>query len=123
MTTKLPPAASGSALFDTNRLSSIQDQAKDGDPKALKVVAQQFEAFFLKQVLQGMRSTTFSTGLMGDEKSGALGEYTHWMDTQMADTLSQKGLGLSDALLNQWMEGFKTHAPSPKPHSDPQNKK
>jgi len=103
MSSSINLSPSGSAIFDTQRLDGLEAKVKDADPKALKVVAQQFEAFFLKQILKDMRNTTFSTGLMGDEKSGALGEYTQWMDTQMADTLSQRGIGLSDALLQQWM--------------------
>jgi peptidoglycan hydrolase FlgJ len=101
-----PSLPSGNTLFDPQRLNAIKSDVQQADPQALKVVAQQFESFFLKQILQEMHNTTFQTGLMGDPQSGALGEYTQWMDTHLADTLSQHGLGLSDALLKQWMQQF-----------------
>jgi peptidoglycan hydrolase FlgJ len=100
---QLPPISSNNSFFNSDSLDSLKSRVKDNDTDALKTVAKQLESFFLKQVLEEMRKTTFSTGLMGDEQSGALGEYTQWMDSKMAETLSEKGMGLSDALLQQWV--------------------
>ncbi len=119
---ELPPISTtsySSGTFSTDRLDSLKERVKNNDTDALKVVAQQLESFFLKQVIEQMKKTTFSSGLMGDEKSGALGEYTNWMDNQLAETLSKKGMGLSDALLQQWVHTKMPTAPSNNTPTEP----
>lgn len=91
MDTSLKPAAAVNPnVFDVSSIAALKRQAKDGDPKALKAVAQQFEALFLQMVLKSMRDATPRDGLFDSEQTRM---YESLLDQQMVQVLGAKGRG------------------------------
>ena len=95
-------AAANPYVFDVNSLSALKRQVKDGDPKALKAAAQQFEALFLQMVLKSMRDATPREGLFDSDQSRM---YESLLDQQMAQVLGSKsgGTGLAAMIERQLM--------------------
>lgn len=77
-------------VFDMGSLTALKRQVKDGDPKALKAAAQQFEALFLQMVLKSMRDATPREGLFDSEQTRM---YESLLDQQMVQVLGAKGGG------------------------------
>lgn len=77
-------------VFDASSLTALKRQVKGGDPKALKAVAQQFEALFLQMVLKSMRDAIPREGLLDSDQSRM---YESLLDQQMAQVLGSKGGG------------------------------
>ncbi len=86
-------------------ISSVQSTGVLADPKAsdtakLKAVAKQFEAVFLRQILGASRQTKLADDIFG---SDATDQFREMQDSQMADTLAEKGsLGVADLLIKQF---------------------
>ena len=93
-------AAVNPNVFDVNSLTALKRQVKEGDPKALKAAAQQFEALFLQMVLKSMRDATPREGLFDSEQSRM---YESLLDQQMAQVLGTKsgGTGLAAMIEKQ----------------------
>jgi flagellar protein FlgJ len=88
--------------FDPQRLGSLKGLAKQGDERALRAVAQEFEALLTQQLMKSMRATDF-----GDEftASDATRTFTGLLDEQYAQSLSRgTGLGLADMIVRQVRE-------------------
>ncbi|MEO0004036.1 MAG: flagellar rod assembly protein/muramidase FlgJ [Pseudomonadota bacterium] len=95
----LPTTAVGQRLaLDMQGLEALRAAAKQNSPQALKESARQFEALFINMMLKSMREATVSGGLL-ESQDGQL--YTSLLDQQLSQTLSQRGMGLADALLRQ----------------------
>lgn len=95
----LPPTAVGQRLaLDMHGLEALRASAKQNSPQALKESARQFEALFINMMLKSMRQATVTGGLL-ESQDGQL--YTALLDQQLSQTLSQRGMGLADALLRQ----------------------
>jgi flagellar protein FlgJ len=96
-------AAVNPNVFDVNSLTALKRQVKDGDPKALKAAAQQFEALFLQMVLKSMRDATPREGLFDSEQSRM---YESLLDQQMAQVLGAKsgGTGLAAMIEKQLLQ-------------------
>jgi flagellar protein FlgJ len=91
--------SAGINALDFRGLADIQRQARGNDPKALKAVAQQFEALFLQMVMKSMREATPREGMFDSEQSRM---YESLLDQQLAQVLStRKGVGLADVLVRQ----------------------
>ena len=91
-----------------NAISSVKPRAAapaqpaKADPAAgrLKKACQDFEAVFLRQLLQKMRDTVPKGGLLGD--SQAEGIWRSMLDGALADEMAKSGnLGLGAMLYNQ----------------------
>ncbi|MCK9387831.1 MAG: flagellar assembly peptidoglycan hydrolase FlgJ [Sulfuritalea sp.] len=93
-------AAVNPNVFDVGSLTALKRQLKDGDPKALKAAAQQFEALFLQMVLKSMRDATPREGLFDSDQSRM---YESLLDQQMAQVLGAKsgGTGLAAMIEKQ----------------------
>jgi flagellar protein FlgJ len=93
-------AAVNPNVFDVRSLTALKSQVKDGDPKALKAAAQQFEALFLQMVLKSMRDATPREGIFDSEQSRM---YESLLDQQMAQVLGTKsgGTGLAAMIEKQ----------------------
>jgi len=88
--------------FDPQRLGSLKGLAKQGGDRALRAVAQEFEALLTQQLMKSMRSTDF-----GDEftTSDATRTFTGLLDEQYAQSLARgPGLGLADIIVRQVRE-------------------
>lgn len=90
MSTNANAAAVNPNVFDVNSLSALKRNVKGGDPKALKVAAQQFEALFLQMVLKSMRDATPREGLFDSEQTKM---YESLLDQQLVQVLGSKGGG------------------------------
>lgn len=90
-------------VFDASSLTALKRQVKGGDPKALKAVAQQFEALFLQMVLKSMRDAIPREGLFDSDQSRM---YESLLDQQMAQVLGSKsgGTGLAAMIEKQLLQ-------------------
>ncbi|HQR05000.1 MAG: flagellar assembly peptidoglycan hydrolase FlgJ [Proteobacteria bacterium] len=75
-------------VFDTAGLAALRRQVKGSDPKALKQVAQQFEALFLQMVLKSMRDATPQEGLFDSDQTRL---YQSLLDQQLAQVMVHRG--------------------------------
>jgi len=92
-------AAVDPSIFDTSGLASIKRNLKSNDPKAIKGVAQQFEALFMQMVLKSMRDATPREGLFDSEQTRL---FESLQDQQLALSLSTKsGTGLAAMIEKQ----------------------
>jgi len=96
MMQKLDP--NGSFALDARGLDALRMRAKNDPEQALKGASQQFEAVFLSTLLKSMRDATPQDGVTDSEQTRA---YTSMLDQQLAQTLSSKGIGLSEVMLKQ----------------------
>ena len=113
-----PAAASALAPAAANTATTIQTPNSELTPKQrkLKEACQQFEAIFLRYLLQKMRETVPKDGLLGS--SQAQETYQDLMDGALSDALSKNGqFGLGEMLYKQLsmsMPGANVTAAAPK---------
>ena len=88
----------GKTAFDSNSLNNLKIAAKDNSPEAIKAVAKQFEAVFMNMMLKSMREATSQDSPFDNEQSRT---FTSMLDQQLSQSLSSKGLGLTDILTRQ----------------------
>ncbi|MCX7166889.1 MAG: flagellar assembly peptidoglycan hydrolase FlgJ [Rhodocyclales bacterium] len=103
MNTSANASAVNPNVFDVGNLTALKRQMKDGDPKSLKAVAQQFEALFLQMVLKSMRDATPREGMFDSDQSRM---YESLLDQQMAQVLGAKsgGTGLAAMIEKQLLK-------------------
>ena len=91
--------AAADTYTDVSGLGTLKRGAVARDPKAIRQVAQQFEAMFTSMMLKSMRATVGKDPIFGsDQEDMFQGMY----DQQLSLKLSQgKGLGLADMLVQQ----------------------
>ena len=80
--------------------TGISLASKAIDPKQLKAAARQFEAVFLRQMISSMRSAGLGDELFG---SSAGEQFRDMSDARLADDMAEKGFGIGDLLLRQFM--------------------
>ncbi|MEQ8485043.1 MAG: flagellar assembly peptidoglycan hydrolase FlgJ [Pseudomonadales bacterium] len=85
---------------DFQAFSALRREAAQDTPEARRVVARQFEALFVQQLLAQMRQASeVDGGLIDNER---LKPYQSMHDQQLALTLAEGGgIGLADAILRQ----------------------
>ena len=94
--------------LDFNGLSQLKSQAQRDERGALKQAAEQFEAYFLQEVLKSMRATVENGGLVD---SSAMNTYQDMMDKEVAQSMSQgQGVGLAKMLVAQFDAQHSTQA-------------
>lgn len=100
MSTSQSTTAVNPNVFDVGSLASLKAKVKDGDPKALKAAAQQFEALFLQMVLKSMRDATPRDGMFDSDQTRM---YESLLDQQMVQVLGAKsgGTGLAAMIEKQ----------------------
>ncbi len=69
-----------------------------GGKDPLKQVAQQVEGMFVQMMLKSMRETLPKDGMFSSDSTRL---YTSMYDQQIAQQMSQKGLGLADMMVKQ----------------------
>ncbi|MDR3433067.1 MAG: flagellar assembly peptidoglycan hydrolase FlgJ [Rouxiella aceris] len=90
------------AAYDTQNLDKLRLAAKS-DPKGqIKTVAKQFEGLFVQMMLKSMRSALPQDGILDSDSTHL---YTSMYDQQIAQDLSNKGLGMADMMVKQLTAG------------------
>jgi len=84
---------------DINGLGKLKRAAGANDPKAIRTVAEQFEALFTRMMLKSMRDAVGPDPMFGSNQEQM---YQGMADDQLSVQLSKgKGLGLADMLVMQ----------------------
>lgn len=95
----IPRPGQDTSAFDFSQLSSLKRETQEGaSPATNKKVAQQFEAVFIQMLLKQARQGSTLSGPFDSEQSRMAQSMG---DEQMAVQLSDPGVGLAQALLNQ----------------------
>ena len=83
---------------DIQGQAALRRGARENSPEALTAVAKQFEAMFIKILLKGARDSALAEDVLGGDKNDI---YNDMHDQQMAQQLSQRGIGIADMLVRQ----------------------
>ncbi|HYS68567.1 MAG TPA: flagellar assembly peptidoglycan hydrolase FlgJ [Paraburkholderia sp.] len=86
--------------LDVQGFAKLSAQAKASPQAGMKMAAQQFDAVFTQMMLKSMRDATPQDGPFDSHDSAT---FTSMMDQQLSQHLSQKGIGVADAMLKQMM--------------------
>ncbi|MDR0219305.1 MAG: flagellar assembly peptidoglycan hydrolase FlgJ [Enterobacteriaceae bacterium] len=99
------------AAFDVNSLHSLKAKLTQEPQQGLRQVAQQLEGVFVQMMLKSMRASLPQDGVLSSEQTRF---YTSMYDQQIAQDLSQKGLGFADMIVKQLSHanGVTTDTPS-----------
>jgi flagellar protein FlgJ len=89
---------SGQLAIDTQNIEKLRNQASQDPQAGLQQAARQFEALFLNMMLKSMRDATPQQGLFDSDQSRF---YTQMLDQQLAQNLSEKGIGLAEMIVQQ----------------------
>ncbi len=84
--------------IDTKSIDDLHLLSKQDSKKALREAAKQFEALFLQMLIKSMRDATLKSGLTDTQQTQF---YTEMYDQQLAQTMSAKGIGLADIMVEQ----------------------
>ncbi|WP_244186084.1 flagellar assembly peptidoglycan hydrolase FlgJ [Xenorhabdus ishibashii] len=87
------------AAYDVNSLHSLKAKLSQEPQQGLRQVAQQLEGVFVQMMLKSMRSSLPQDGVLSSEQTRF---YTSLYDQQIAQDLSQKGLGFADMIVKQF---------------------
>lgn len=90
----------GGLAFDSQGLDKLKVQAKQSPDQSLKAVARQFETVFLNMMLKSMREATPQDGAFDSEQTRM---FTGMLDQQLAQSMSDRGVGLADIMVKQLM--------------------
>lgn len=94
-------------VLNNKAMDSVRKMGRDGDPEALRSVANQFESMFIQQMFKSMRAATdvFSEGSYLNSSETEF--YQDMLDQQYSLNLSKgKGMGLASALYDQMMRSY-----------------
>jgi len=97
--------------LDVQGFAKLSAQAKASPQAGMKVAAQQFDAVFTQMMLKSMRDATPQDGPFDSHDSAT---FTSMMDQQLSQQVSQKGIGVADAMLKQLMrnQGMQVSGPN-----------
>ncbi|MCP5244656.1 MAG: flagellar assembly peptidoglycan hydrolase FlgJ [Burkholderiales bacterium] len=84
--------------IDTKSIDDLHLLSKQDSKRALQEAAKQFEALFLQMLVKSMRDATLKSGLIDSQQTQF---YTEMYDQQMAQSMSAKGIGLADIMVEQ----------------------
>ena len=84
------------AAYDAQSLNKLKRDVAQ-DPQAhIREVAKQFEGVFVQMMLKSMRQALPEGGLLSSEQTKL---YTSMYDQQIAQDMSNKGLGMADMMV------------------------
>jgi flagellar protein FlgJ len=86
--------------LDVQGFGKLSAQVKASPQAGMKMAAQQFDAVFTQMMLKSMRDATPQDGPFDSHDSAT---FTSMMDQQLSQQMSQKGIGVADAMLKQMM--------------------
>lgn len=90
------------AAFDSTSLNRLKTKAGQDPQGNLQEVARQVEGMFVQMMLKSMREALPKDGMFSSESTRM---YTSMYDQQIAQQLSEKGLGFADILVKQMSAG------------------
>jgi len=86
-------------LLDPRQIRTLQRDAANGDPAALRSVAQQFEAILLTQMIKQMRKPIMPGGMFDSPEAQ---NWNEMADQRLGLHLAKSGgIGLADSLIKQ----------------------
>ncbi|EKK5377415.1 flagellar assembly peptidoglycan hydrolase FlgJ [Morganella morganii] len=97
-----------SAAYDVQSLGSLKQQLNEKPQEGLRQVTQQLEATFVQMMLKSMRAALPQDGLFSSDQTRML---TSMYDQQIAQNLSEKGLGFGDMMYKQLSAGNEQDLP------------
>ena len=86
--------------LDVQGFDGLRAKVAASPQQGVQMAAKQFDATFITMMLKSMRDATPQDGPL-DSRDGA--QFTSMMDEQMAQQMSNKGIGVADAMLKQLM--------------------
>ncbi|SDJ35814.1 flagellar assembly peptidoglycan hydrolase FlgJ [Billgrantia gudaonensis] len=89
---------SGQFALDMQGLQRLKHTAKQDAGAGLQEAAKQFEAMFLQMMVKSMRDAVPSSDLTSSKQTEF---YQSMLDQQWAQTMSERGVGLADHLVEQ----------------------
>lgn len=95
-------AASSAGLAYDGRSLDVLRHASPQDREAIRQVAQQFEALFMRQLLKGMRDAVPKSGMFDGAGSDT---FTSMLDTQLSTVAAGQGNGLAAMIERQLLGG------------------
>jgi len=91
-----------SSYLDFNALTQLKGEAAHDPAKAARKTAEQFEAYFLQQMMKEMRATVEKSDLVD---SNAMETYQDMMDKEVAQHMVKRGgIGLANMLEKQMLQ-------------------
>jgi len=93
---KVDPASQ--FALDAQALTRLKAEAASDPQRSLRAAAQQFEAVFVDMLLKSMRATMPKGGLL---ESNQTQFYTSMLDSQVAQGMASRGIGLADMMVKQ----------------------
>ncbi|NBS47735.1 MAG: hypothetical protein EBS99_12095 [Betaproteobacteria bacterium] len=112
MSNPSPVAGNASSYLDTRQLGQLRGQASKDPAKAVRATAEQFESYFIQQMITAMRKTVEKSDLVESDK---MDTYQDMMDKELANSLTKRGgIGLADVLERQLTQRM-TAAAAPAP--------
>lgn len=94
--------AMSGAAYDTQSLNGLKRDVAADPQGNIKQVAQQVEGMFVQMMLKSMRAALPQDGVLSSDQTRL---YTSMYDQQIAQQMSQKGLGLADMMVKQLSAG------------------
>jgi flagellar protein FlgJ len=91
------------AAYDAQALNGLKRDVAADPAGNLKQVAQQVEGMFVQMMLKSMRAALPQDGILSSDQTRL---YTSMYDQQIAQQMSQKGLGLADMMVEQLSGGI-----------------
>lgn len=107
----LPSAnVSSSSVMDVQSLQKIKSLGKSDSAEAVKAVAQQFESYFVHQMLKTMRASVDVLSEGNYLRSNTTDFHQSMLDQQWAQSISEgQGMGLADVLAQQLQSQYRAH--------------
>jgi len=97
-----PSAATARTYLDFQGLASLRGDAARSPEKAARATAEQFEAYFIQQMMKAMRESVEKSDLVD---SGHMDMYQDLMDKEVSMQMVRRGgMGLADMLEKQMLE-------------------
>ncbi len=95
----LDPTLDTGTYHDFHGLTRLRAQAGQQTEGSIKATAQQFEAYFIQEMMKSMRKTVDKSDLLDDGKTQF---YEEMMDKELSMLMARRGsLGLGNMLVSQ----------------------
>ena len=97
-----PSSATARTYLDFQGLASLRGDAARNPDKAARATAEQFEAYFIQQMMKAMRESVEKSDLVD---SGHMDMYQDLMDKEVSMQMVRRGgMGLADMLEKQMLQ-------------------
>jgi flagellar protein FlgJ len=92
----------GALALDPRGLQKLRNEAGATPEKSVAAAAKQFETLFVNMLLKSMRDATPQDGMLDSQQTRM---YTGMLDQQLAQAMSNRGIGLADIMTKQLSKG------------------